>query len=125
MLYEAFQLGANTILVPMVESAFAIEYFANRGRPLTTSANKLLRDCGSSFRLSHPNNVEWGEQVNLQHLMSHSALNMHYVNGVPLNAEENMLPIKDFLNGNKKYDYPAIEVLSNQGQYFIIVVVAS
>ena len=99
-------------------SAFAIEYFANRGIPLTTSANKLLRDCGSSFRLSHPNNVEWGEQVNLQHLMSHSALNMHYVNGVPLNAEENMLPIKDFLNGNKKYDYPAIEVLSKPGTVF-------
>ena len=59
-----------------------------------------------------------GEQVNLQHLMSHSALNMHYVNGVPLNAEENMLPIKDFLNGNKKYDYPAIEVLSKPGTVF-------
>ena len=68
-------------------SAFAIEYFAKRNISLDTSVNKLLRECGSAFRLSHPVHVEWGEQVTLEHLMSHSALNMHYVHGVPLDDD--------------------------------------
>ena len=40
-IYEAFQLGANTILVPMVESAFAIEYCAMTYNSLISSFRDL------------------------------------------------------------------------------------
>lgn len=70
-------------------SAFAFEYFRKAGIPLNTSVNALFAQQGSDFRIqsldkSHP---EWADQVTLAHLMNHSALNMHYVDGVPLDQE--------------------------------------
>jgi len=96
-----------------IGSAFCIEYFAARNIDLDTPANKLLEQSGSSFRLDHPT---WGSKVALRHLMSHSALNMHYVNGVPLNEE--MPDVLDFLRGNEKYGYPPVEVINEPGQVF-------
>lgn len=92
-----------------VGSAFALEYFKAKDIPLTTSVDELLAKTSSDFRLNDP-------RVTLAHLMSHSALNMHYVNGVPANKK--MPSIKDFLNGNAEYHYPPIKVLNNPGEVF-------
>merc|ERR1719223_1194261 len=48
--------------------------------------------------------------------MSHCALNMHYVNGIP--ANEPMPPTTAFLRGNEKYGYPPIEVINEPGMVF-------
>jgi allantoicase len=95
-----------------VASCFAIEYFTKKNIPLCTSVNSLFAKTSSSFRLKS----QWAEEVTLAHLMSHSALNMHYVNGVPANLE--MPPIRDFLDGNKDYGYAPIEVINPPGEKF-------
>lgn len=92
-----------------VGSAFAIEYFAKKNIPLTTSVDELLAKTKSDFRLNNP-------KVLLTHLMSHSALNMHYVNGVPANKK--MPPIRDFLTGNAEYEYKPIQVINPPGEVF-------
>ena len=54
--------------------------------------------------------------MNITHLMGHSALNMHYVNGVPANRK--MPPIKDFLNGNAEFGYVPVKVINTPGEVF-------
>jgi allantoicase len=95
-----------------VASAFALEYFAQKGISLNTPVNQLLSKTQSDFRLAGP----WGDQVCLAHLMNHKALNLHYVNGVP--ASEIMPPIQDFLRGNAQYGYEPIAVVNPPGEVF-------
>ena len=92
-----------------VASAFAIEYFKSKNIQLTTSVDELLAQTSSTFRLND-------SRVNLTHLMGHSALNMHYVNGVPANKK--MPKVEDFLTGNSEYDYPPIKVINPPGTVF-------
>lgn len=92
-----------------IGTAFAIEYFAKKGIALNTSVDSLLAKTSSTFRLK-------SDDVKIWHLMSHSALNMHYVNGVPANLE--MPPIRDFLEGNEKYNYAPIAVINPPGEKF-------
>jgi allantoicase/CubicO group peptidase (beta-lactamase class C family) len=101
-----------------IASCFAIEYFIKKNIPLNTSVNSLLEKTTSTFRITKNglNNEQWAEQVTLAHLMSHSALNMHYVNGVPAHLQ--MPPLLDFLQGNKEYGYPLIEVINPPGEVF-------
>ena len=42
--------------------------------------------------------------------MNHTALNMHYVNGIPANKP--MPPILNLLSDNNQYDYPELFVCS-------------
>lgn len=92
-----------------VGSAFAIEYFKAQGIPLSTSVDELLAKTSSAFRLNDP-------KVTIAHLMSHAALNMHYVNGVPANKK--MPAISEFLNGNTEYGYAPIKVINPPGEKF-------
>mgnify|MGYP003665646277 CR=1 FL=1 len=92
-----------------IGSAFAIEYFSSQGINLDTSVNKLLKESGSDFILER-------DDVLVKHLMSHSALNMHYVNGIP--ADRKMPKIEDFLNGNDNYGYEKIKVINEPGKVF-------
>jgi len=48
--------------------------------------------------------------------MSHCALNMHYVNGIPLT--EPMVDVLELLNGNERYGYPAVDVIHEPGTTF-------
>src|SRR5690606_12918345 len=59
---------------------------------------------------------EWANQVTIEHLMSHNALNMHYVNGVALNSP--MPKIAAFLKGNSDYGYAPVEVINEPGTKF-------
>ena len=101
-----------------IASCFAIEYFIKKNIPLSTTVNSLLAQTSSSFRIKKngPENDKWADQVTLAHLMSHSALNMHYVNGVPAHLQ--MPPLEDLLQGNKEYAYPVIEVINPPGKTF-------
>lgn len=101
-----------------VGSCFAIEYFSKKNISLNTPVNSLLAQSTSSFRIKSLDaaNPEWAEQVTLAHLMSHSALNMHYVNGVP--ANQKMPLITELLEGNTQYDYPPVGVIHQPGKKF-------
>lgn len=93
-----------------VASAFAVEYFNKKKIPLNSSVNELLGRTASPFRLPA------GDAVTVAHLMSHKALNLHYVNGVP--ADRKMPAITEFLTGNKDYGYEAIKVVNPPGEKF-------
>ncbi len=87
-----------------VGSAFAIEYFTKNNIALTTSVNDLVPELGLD------------PKVTLAHLMSHSALNLHYVNGVP--ADRKMPKISEFLKGNAEYGYEPVKVINPPGEKF-------
>jgi malate synthase len=86
-----------------VASAFAIEYFKKKNISLETLVSELLPE------LDLPG-------VRLSHLMSHGALNLHYVNGVP--ADRKMPPIGAFLKGNAEYGYEPVKVINPPGEKF-------
>lgn len=86
-----------------VASAFAIEYFKKKKISLETLVSELLPE------LDLPG-------VTISHLMSHGALNLHYVNGVPANKK--MPPIHEFLKGNTDYDYVPVKVINPPGEKF-------
>jgi malate synthase len=80
--------------------------FRKLGISINAKVNDLLAEYKSDFRLTG----KWADEVEVHHLMSHSALNMHYVNGVP--CQDEMPKITDFLKGNEKYDYDPVEVIN-------------
>lgn len=87
-----------------VASAFAIEYFKNKNISLEASVDKFLPD------------LHLDPKVTITHLMSHCALNLHYVNGVPANRK--MPTIDKFLRGNTEYGYDPIQVVNPPGEKF-------
>jgi allantoicase/malate synthase len=93
-----------------VASCFAIEYFHKANIPLTTSVNSIFAKTTSSFRIKSldPLNPQWGDQVQLAHLMNHTALNMHYVNGTP--ADQAMPELNEVL--------PRVGVINEPGTKF-------
>lgn len=95
-----------------IAAAFSLEFFRARGIALESSVNELLASTASAFRLKGP----WGDAVTLEHLISHRALNLHYVNGVP--ADLPMPPIARFLDGNSDYGYAPVEVIHPPGEKF-------
>ena len=101
-------------------SVFAIRYFQEKGITLDYRVNSLLAACGSPFRLrSAPGKpVEWGDRVLLRHLLNHTGLGMHYVNGVPLN--DPMPPVLNLIQGKHENDlgYEEIRVHKEPGTKF-------
>ncbi|MCP4911717.1 MAG: serine hydrolase [Oligoflexia bacterium] len=101
-----------------IGSALAIEYFTEKKISLHTKVNDLLRELNSDFLLKSEEGKpsSWADLVEIHNLMSHSALNMHYVNGVPANRE--MPTIDQFLFGNDEYGYEPISVINEPGTKF-------
>lgn len=106
---QSLYLGENTqgmwfelaSLSKTFASAFAIEYFLKCKISLESSVNEVLAKTSSTFRLKD-------DRVQIRHLMNHSALNMHYVAGYPLNSI--MPKIESLL--------PSIEVVNTPGEKF-------
>lgn len=86
-----------------VATLFAIDYFQKKKIPLDSLVDVYLPELNLSG-------------VTIRHLLSHSALNLHYVNGVPLNKP--MPSIFEFLQGNKEYGYEPIKVVNPPGKKF-------
>jgi allantoicase/CubicO group peptidase (beta-lactamase class C family) len=101
-----------------VASCFAVEFFRSHGISLNESANAVLSRTTSPFRVRSGDleHVKWGDEVTIAQLMNHSALNMHYVNGIPL--DHPMPPTDAFLEGNEKYGYVPIRVPRKPGTVF-------
>lgn len=88
-----------------IGTALALEVFSQYNIDENSLVIDLLEEYGSSLKLDE----QFRKHLKIKHLMSHSALNMHYVNGVPLKNE--MPKIEAFLNGNDQYGYESIQVL--------------
>ena len=101
-----------------IGTCFAMEYFRLSQTPLSTPVNTLFGKTASTFRIRSldANHPEWADQVTIAHLLSHQALNMHYVNGIP--ANEMMPPIGELLVGNSRYGYEPIGVINAPGTKF-------
>lgn len=97
-------------------SVFAVEFFLQREISLDTSANRLLQDLDSPYRIKSPINPSWADQVTLQHLMNHTALNMHYVKGFP--CSQKMPRIEELLCRPADSGYEPVQVLSEPGHIF-------
>jgi allantoicase/malate synthase/CubicO group peptidase (beta-lactamase class C family) len=93
-------------------SAYALEYLKSENIPLTAGVNELFSETATDFRLSG----EFGDAVELAHLMNHTALNLHYVNGVPANRA--MPKIDKFLDGNAEYGYEPVKAIHPPGTVF-------
>lgn len=77
-----FQLAS---LSKPLAAAFALDYFTKKNISLETSVNELFRRAKAKFQLQSNINSLWPNQVLLKHLLNHTALDRHYVSGVPLN----------------------------------------
>jgi malate synthase len=99
-----------------IATAFAMEYFAAKGICFDTSVNSLFAQTKSQFRLRSPSNPLWGDQVTLRHLVSHSALNLHYVKGFAVDSP--MPAIGDIVFNSPAYGYENIAVINNPGSRF-------
>jgi allantoicase/malate synthase/CubicO group peptidase (beta-lactamase class C family)/2-oxo-4-hydroxy-4-carboxy--5-ureidoimidazoline (OHCU) decarboxylase len=93
-----------------VGAAFALEYFRKNGIPLGTPVNALFAKTKSTFRLQG----EWAGEVTLEHLLSHTALNMHYVNGFAFGMA--LPPSGELIDG--KHGYEGIRVVNFPGTRF-------
>jgi malate synthase len=100
----AFQIAS---LSKPLASCFALDYFRRHKISLKTSVDSLLEKLQSPFRIGD-------DRVTLKHLLEHSALNLHYVNGfsgVAPKAEEILL-------NPKAFGYQPLTVLGNPGETF-------
>ena len=102
-----FQIAS---LSKMLASAFACEHFARAGLGLNSKVNVLLERAGSPYQIPE------GDEVEIAHLLSHRALNLHYVNGAKRTQE---LPrVLDLLTGYPNLGYAPIALAHPAGTRF-------
>jgi malate synthase len=107
----AFEIAS---LSKTIGSAFAFEYFRKNEIPLETSVNAIFGKTKSKFRLRSLKNPAWADRVTLEHLMNHSAGNLHYVKGFAL--DKPFPKLVDLLEGGQGYD--PFEVIHEPGTRF-------
>jgi len=108
---KLFQLAS---LSKTIASIFSTSYLLKNNISLDVSVNQLLENLGSTFRLA--DNSEYADFVTVRYLMNHTALNMHYVNGIDLSHQ---LPKASlFLKGHSEYRYEELKVISQPGKEF-------
>ena len=86
--------------------AYAIEYFSSKQIDLKTSVDSLLAKTKSKFRVGTPD-------VLIEHLLSHTALNMHYVNGFAEPPE-----VEKILLNPSAFGYEKLSVINSPGTKF-------
>ncbi|MGE3975257.1 MAG: serine hydrolase [Bdellovibrionales bacterium] len=97
-----------------LSAAFALEFFKRKNISINTPVNQLFSQTKSSFKLTSKQNPSWADSVTIEHLLSHSALNMHYVNGFASEPP----PTIDILKHPEQYGYEPIDVIHSPGQVF-------
>lgn len=110
-----FQIAS---LSKSVATCMAMEHFQKTGAPLSSKVNHLLSQTSSQFRIRslQDGKPEWADQVTVEHLMRHQAMNMHYVQGVA--ASKAIPALADLLQGNAECGYEATAVLHEPGTKF-------
>jgi len=94
-----------------LSSCFAVEYFHNKNISLDTPVDSLLEKTESAFRIK-------SAEVTLRHLMNHTALNMHYVNGVP--TAEKMPNVRELLDPIVVTNVPGTRFQYSGGGFLVL-----
>ncbi|MCM0606467.1 MAG: serine hydrolase [Xanthomonadaceae bacterium] len=95
-----------------IATVFSLEYFKKHNISLTSSVNALFEGTESPYRIPS------GDAVTLTHLLNHSALNMHYVNGVPRAKE--MPEISKWLKNIKVANEPGSSFQYSGGGFLVL-----
>lgn len=105
-----------------VATAFAIEYFAEKGLDMkATSVNALLRSIGAAWRIESASTSFAADDVTLSMLVNHTALGMHYVYGIPLQQYMDHVTPIHLLNGSglpASYGYKRLILERRPGERF-------
>eukprot|EP00300_Choanocystis_sp_HF-7_P040195 c663_g1_i1.p1 GENE.c663_g1_i1~~c663_g1_i1.p1 ORF type:complete len:423 (+),score=72.01 c663_g1_i1:192-1271(+) len=102
-----------------IATAFALEFFDQRGVSIDASVNEVLATTSSPFRLKAAPGADpsWPSQVKIRHLMDHTGLGMHYVHGIPMH--HSMPSCLDILEGRAQaYGYAPLVVNKCPGEKF-------
>jgi CubicO group peptidase (beta-lactamase class C family) len=93
-----------------------MEYFAAQGISFDTPVNSLFAKTSSQFRLRSEKHTGWGDSVTLAHLVSHSALNLHYVKGFAV--DQPMPNIGEIVFNGPAFGYESVAVINDPGSRF-------
>jgi malate synthase len=101
-------------------TAFALEVLAEKGHDPVTLLTEVLADLSSDWRLSgdkgKSGSSDWFAELRIQDLLRHSALNMHYVNGIIPGEEPRS--ISELLSDPGRFSYEAPAVKNRPGEHF-------
>jgi len=100
-----------------VAAAFSHEYFYDKGIPMTTSVNALLRDLNSPWLIESTSPQFLSDDVTLSMLLNHTALGMHYVFGIPIRGEI-PTPLELISGAAKKHGYEVLQLERPAGTFF-------
>ena len=107
-----FQMASMT---KVVATAFAIQFFNERKISLGTGVNDLLEKYKADFKLESGKDCDplWAHEVDIDHMLDHTALDLNYVPGHPLGKCPSTLDLLRGENGN-----PQILVMRRPGELF-------
>ena len=107
-----FQMASMT---KVVATAFAIQFFNERKISLGSRVNELLENYKADFKLESGEGSDplWANEVHIDHLLDHTALDLNYVPGHPLGKCSSTLDLLKGINGN-----PRISVNRRPGELF-------
>lgn len=89
-----------------------LEIFKGHNLDEECLVHDILKEIGSPVKIKG----QQLEELRVKHLVSHCALNMHYVNGIAQNIP--MPEVAELLNGQAELGYDACEVLFEPGSQF-------
>jgi allantoicase/malate synthase/CubicO group peptidase (beta-lactamase class C family) len=114
-----FQIAS---LSKSIGAVLALDVLKDYEIELSDSVNQVLRGLGSQFVLSDPvegkaisDDSDCADHVTIRDLLQHTALNMHYVNGIEGKSAPEIDPL---LLRPQDFGYQKIEVKNRPGQKF-------
>ena len=115
-MFDGTHLEIASLSKPLA-AAFAVKYFSERGITMDAKVNPLLAEAGATFRLTPAAGkpASWADEVTLTHLLNHTGVGMHYVNGVPLT--DAFPPVLELISGTEAkpapYGYASLEMVKH------------
>ena len=105
-----------------IATAYAVSYYQKRNISMSTKVIDVLSRLNSPFVLEVAPGVpkEWLHELKLYHLVNHTGLGLHYVNGVPPNRTGGFPAVVELLQGKheKELGYPKIMLEKRPGTQF-------
>ena len=120
-MFDGTHLEIASLSKPLA-AAFAYDYFAKHGISMEAKVNPLLAEAGSTFRLTAASGfpAEWAEEATLTHMLNHTGVGMHYVNGVPLTQP--FPPVLHLISGTPEkpapHGYASLQMVKQPGTAF-------
>ncbi|MDA8792777.1 aldolase/citrate lyase family protein [Bacteriovoracaceae bacterium] len=90
---------------------FCLNFFADKCVSIDSSVSDILVKYNSKIVISN-----LSSDLKIRHLLNHSAMNMHYVNGIP--EDKNFPTVEELLLAPEQFGYKQIEVCGDPGKSF-------